>query len=682
MSGWHFERPLRGFQHLLRETDAIGLDPARLVDEALEMGADTYIAMGGGFSAWYPNAGHGQTVNPHIEGDFLGRLLEAARPAGLRALVRMDLSKLRPEAKGLRPDSLVRDAEGGFAEVWEMPQACATGPVWGENVFAILDEILDRYRPDGFFFNYFTVPRCFCARCEAEVQAATGASVPAKGTRTPAYESWRQRVLAGTARAIADHIHARDPDLAFVPYHHVRDGWNLPAMAQIADLWSAQISNPLVVNPVDPQPTWRHWPAEEALLGRALKPGLSPLLVQSSSGFFASRQVALPPARLMASAIQAAAHGAGVIPAINGTLAQDDDRALPAIKRLGRHLAAHADWYGAARPKATIGILRSEASRLWGPDAGRPAGDPQGMGHVAEFRGLFSLVAALGHPLDILASGAVTADRIEGLSLLILPAVSCIGAEDAAAIDAFVAGGGALIVTGDTGAHDADGSPRATPALAALPALPGASRNASGGYFALGDDAEALGLGSLPFIGADGPLWAPDLAQDWQQRMPLLGPYSNNAPEFTSVDGPPGPAGLATRRHGEGVVHWLPWRCGALFGRAGVPDCGALLGALMSETAGEAPIWLHGMSGIEAVLMAHPRGGFLHLINTSGPMGSPFAEPMALAGFAVQVKMALAQALDMATGLPLPIRRDGAWTEIALPGLTDFAALALVEDRT
>lgn len=87
------QQPRRVFQHLLRETDAIGLTARRVVEEALEMGADTYLCMGGGFSAWYRTKVLGYPVSPHLGFDFVGEVTEEARKQGLRVLVRMDISK-------------------------------------------------------------------------------------------------------------------------------------------------------------------------------------------------------------------------------------------------------------------------------------------------------------------------------------------------------------------------------------------------------------------------------------------------------------------------------------------------------------------------------------------------------------------------------------------------------------
>src|SRR5690606_14132696 len=112
----------------------------------------------------------------------------------------------------------------------------------------------------------------------------------------------------------------------------------------------------------------------------------APLLIQTTSAVFASRQTAMPKARLVDNLMQAAAHGGSTAPAVNGLLAQDDTRFVPALDLVGEHLSRHAKLYAGLRINARIAVLRCEASRMWGEDAGRSAGAPDGNGHVAEFR--------------------------------------------------------------------------------------------------------------------------------------------------------------------------------------------------------------------------------------------------------------------------------------------------------
>jgi hypothetical protein len=679
MTAWT-RQPRHFFQHLLREVDAIGFEPRRLVDELLAMGATGTICMGGGFSAWYPTAIAAQPRNPHLQGDVLGGVVEAAGRAGIRVLARMDISKGQPALAAQHPDWFARRRDGSLAVVWDMPQICATGPFWQEHNPAILEEILGRYPVDGFFYNYLHVPPCHCDRCQRLVRAATGEGVPPPGSRTPAHERWRRDTLAAAVRGMRAQILARRPDAVLVPYHHVRDGWDLRAMAAASGMVGSQISNPELPNPVDPQPIWNHWAAEEALLARAVKPEAAPLLVQTYSGFFASRQTAMPPARMLRNMVQAAAHGGGTCPAINGTLAQDDARAIPAMAGFGRYRAAAEPWYRDLRPLARIALLRSADSVAWGPDAGRAAGDPARPGHLAELRGIYEALTERRFPCAILPAEGLTAAELAPFALVVLPAVSCLAAVDAAVLDDFVAAGGQVLATADTGACDADGRPRTAPALRCLPALPGIPQGASGGYFALAAPALRAAFGEAPHLGAAGDVWHPALA-DAAADLRLIGPFANNAPEFTTVRGPGTTPGWLTRAHGAGRAGWLPWRIGALFHRHGILDYRTLLGELVQAAIGPPPVVTDAPAAVEVILYAHPRGRLLHLINGAAPSGRGMSEWAPLAGFTLRLAGPVARALRIDGDEALALQREGGDILLRLDRLDGFAAIALLDDE-
>ena len=351
----------------------------------------------------------------------------------MRVIVRMDISKGRAGTQNRHPDWFVRQPDGAHATVWDMPQMCPTGPFWQDTNFAILDELLSAYAIDGFFYNYFYIPRCYCDRCEQMVLRETGAPVPAEGARAPLYENWRQTTLTDYTARMRDFIRARQPEAVLIPYHHVRAGWDLPAMAAVSDLIGAQASNPIVPNPVDPQPMWNHWAAEEALVGRAVKPGAAPFLIQSTSGFFASRQTAVPTGRLLHNLALTAAHGAGTAPAINGLMAQDDPRAMAPLQGFTRYLKRNAPWYERLTSMAKLAIIRSEPSIQWGVDQGKLSGRDGPRGHLDEFRGFFEMASALRYPIDVLVAGNLSDAKLDRFAAIVAPALSCLSNADAAA---------------------------------------------------------------------------------------------------------------------------------------------------------------------------------------------------------------------------------------------------------
>lgn len=667
------------FQHLLREEDAAGLDPADLIAEAKLAGAGSYLSMGGGFSAWYPTALRSQRPNPHMSGDFLGGVAGVARAAGMKLIARVDLSKGRPEWVARDPDWFVRAPDGTHPTVWDMPQTCPTGPYWQDEAFAIVGEIMAGYRPDGLFFNYLHVPRCHCPRCAATVRAATGASVPAPGTRSPAYEAWRRAFLAAYFRRLGDHARSLRRDVAMIPYHHVRDGWDMRAMAAASDAIASQISNPVVVNPVDPQPQWAHWAAEEAMLARALKPGTAPLLVQTASGFFASRQTAMPPDRMLRNMAEADAHGARIVVAVSGRLDGDDRRALPAVRALGRLAATSAPWQGMSRSMARIAILRSQASIDWGDDDARPSGRADGWGHVGEMRGVHAALARLRHQADILPAEGLEAKALAPYAVAIAPALSCLSDADAAVLDAFVAAGGTLVATGAFGAADADGLTRRTAPCAALPALPGSARRLAGAYLEADMPALRARLGGAPHMGAEGPLWCPILApaDGWSIGLRAIGPFRNNAPEFAIVRGPGTDPGLLRRGHGAGHAVWLPWMPGAAFRLYGIDDHAAVLAEIVEPAAGPPPIETDAPAAVSFLLSSIPEGVLLHVFNDATVQDRPLTTCAPLAGFEVAIACAAVRATDADSGEPLDLARDATRCRIAIDRLGTFRRIVL-----
>ena len=680
-SSW-WQQPVRFFQHLLREVDATGLNADSLIEEVQAVGAGAYIAMGGGFSAWYPTKLSSQRMNPHLETDFVGDVLAAARRRSIRVILRMDISKSHPQALQENPHWLSYAQDGSPHLMWEMPQTCATGDFWQQENFSILTEIQDRYPIDGFFYNFLNVRRCHCHRCQKLVRAATGADVPAEGIRAPAYERWRQRFLIDYMVRVRSFIRQKSPHAVLIPYHHVRDGWDYVGMAEVADIVGAQVSNPLVANPIDPQPQWNHWAAEEALASQAVKLDAPALLIQTGSEFFASRQTAMPSGRMLRNLIQAAAHGANTAPALNGRLQQDDPRSLPSLLEFGRYQVANAQWYRGLRSLARVAVLRSQDSLDWGPDAGRPAGDAKMPGHVAEFRGVYEMLVQLRYPCDVLPTGRLAAAALARYAVIILPAVSCMSVSDRQAIDQYVANGGHIIATADVARGDENGHPLAVPGLDCLPFVPGSPRSIFGGYFALGEQRLQAAFGGIPHIGSDGEFWAPQgvepsgaVAVD----LRLIGPFRNNAPEFTVVQGPGTTPGLLRRMHGDGSATWLTWRPGALFHFSAIPEYAILLGHLLEQMMGIPPIHSDAPSAVELILYAHPEGKVLHAINGAAVQGKPLVETTPLAGFHVHVTSKATSLRRLDTGMPLAFERVEEDVIFYIERLDTFAAVALIE---
>lgn len=657
--------PVRFFQHLLRESDAVGLDPARLVDEARAAGANGLIVMGAGFSTWYPSLHPSLTVNPLMQGDFLAETVKAAKAQDMRVLVRVDFSKGRAGSETTRPEDCVHEAEGRIPLLWDMPQMCPTGRFWQVDALEVLEEIATRYPTvDGFFFNYLTVARCFCHRCQKEVTAKTGALVPSVGHTTRAYELWRQSHLAAFMGGLRGKVQSRWPQMAFVPYHHVLDGWDLREMAKVSDLVSFQVSHPVVPNPIDPQPMWRHWAIEQALIARALKPEAAPLLMQTTSAVFASRQSQMPAARLEAGLVTVAAEGASTAPAVNGILQPGPDDHAGLLARLGEWQTRATPYLRDLQSPARIALIRSEESRLWGEDQGALAGRENG--HVQEFRGMMSLLSDLRQPFAVEMSGPLCPDRLSRFDVVIVPGVSCISQADRQRLAGFTAKGGRVIVTGDSFSADEAGTVQRE----------GASRqNGTGAYMALAASElrEAVGFDYLPLVGSYWP--GPETPT---ADLRLVGPFANNAPEFTVVDGCGDAPLLVETPQGTGAALTLRFGIGAAYLAHALPDYLRLMGAVVARHVASP---LTGVPpAIRAILKTHPQGQVLHLINDAGAGETRHVDRTPLAGFALSLRSPAERVLDLVSGCWLSVTRHGDNACLSLEQLDGFASLFFPDD--
>jgi hypothetical protein len=381
--------------------------------------------------------------------------------------------------------------------------------------------------------------------------------------------------------------------------------------------------------------------------------------------------------------IQGAAHGANAAASLNGTLDQDDPRTIPRLLAFADYLHRNGGWYSGLRSLARVALVRSQDSMDWGPDSGRPAGDARAPGHVAEFRGLYEAIVESRHACDIVPAGGLTLAALRQYRALVLPAISCLSDGDAAVLDEYVRAGGRLIASADTGSRDQDGVLRTAPALQCMPYLPGPPRNVFGGYFKLVDADRRAALGGVPHIGADGDFWSPvgatapdGVAAD----LHLVAPMRNNAPEFTVVPPVGVEPGLLNRRFGQGAAQWLPWRIGALFHHAGIPEYAGLVRHLLAEVVGEPVVRTDAPAAVECIVYGHPLGEVVHFLNGAATQTKPLVASLPLAGFEVRVRSAASQARSLNTGQILAAKREGADIVFCIDRLDCFAAVALTHD--
>jgi hypothetical protein len=184
-------------------------------------------------------------------------------------------------------------------------------------------------------------------------------------------------------------------------------------------------------------------------------------------------------------------------------------------------------------------------------------------------------------------------------------------------------------------------------------------------------------LSGIPHVPAAGEFWVPFTNDNINGDLRLIGPFANNAPEFTTVEGAGREPGLIERDFGRGQAIWLPWRIGSLYHRYSIPEYRTLLGVLIECHAGAAPVCTTAPLAVETILYTHPEGMVLHLINGASARTKRLIELTPLAGFEVAIETDCDCALSLHDDKELPVTRAGKMMILRIERLDHFAAIAL-----
>ena len=215
-----WRRPFGMFQTNLREIDAT-LDVERVLDFVQAHGADVWLLNAGGILSFYPTDLPFQTRNPYLagrpSGDLLGDAVRAAHARGVRILARMDFSKVSSRIAAEHPEWCYVSPSGRSQEHSGLISVCPSGQYYQDRSFAALDEVMDRYDVDGFFFNWFGFNEidyskvyhgvCHCLSCRRAFDAFSGDAELPNGPASPTYGVWRT-FAAATIADLTDRLRA------------------------------------------------------------------------------------------------------------------------------------------------------------------------------------------------------------------------------------------------------------------------------------------------------------------------------------------------------------------------------------------------------------------------------------------------------------------------------------------
>ena len=202
-----YRRVTRWGQTNIREIDAAPghYDVQWWVDHWKATKVQGVILNAGGIVAYYPSGLDLHRRSPYLgERDLYGELTTAARDNGIVVVARMDSSRSNQRFYDAHPDWFTVDADGRpypagtFGKDREpFYTACIAGPYYREFLPGVLQEICERYRPDGFSDNSWAgLGRnsgiCHCPHCATQfAEFSGGKALPReKDWDDPVYRRW------------------------------------------------------------------------------------------------------------------------------------------------------------------------------------------------------------------------------------------------------------------------------------------------------------------------------------------------------------------------------------------------------------------------------------------------------------------------------------------------------------
>ena len=722
-----FRRTLRWGQTNLTEIDAKRFDLPWWRAQWQRTAVQGVVINAGGIVAYYPT-----TVPFHRRADFLGKrdlfgeLRRAAQEEGLAVYARMDSNRAGEAFYRSHPDWFAHDAAGKPYQVTDLYVACVNSPYYDEYIPAILREVAQQYRPEGFTDNNWNGPMrhqpCYCANCERIFRARAGESIPRTvDWNSPVYRDW---IMWNYERRLQiwDQFNqvtraAGGPECIWVGMMAGAQNWQARVFRDDREIYRRSEMIMLDDQRRFDDEGFQH----NGEIGKRIRStgGWDKVIPESMAMYhltehnFRLASKPAPEVRLwvvegMAGGVQPWWHHVGSD--------QQDRRMLKTAAPLWQWHRQHEEYLINRRPVATVGLLWSQRNMdFFGRDTGGAHVDEPWNGFTqALVRGRIPYVPV---HLDDLEREAAEL----GLRTLILPNLAAMSDAQVESVRRFVAGGGGLLATGMSSLCDEWGDPRPDFALAdlfsaRLPAAHGFRDEATRGTWATGWSQTYLRL--IPEMRArvDGPT-SGDEPPNTGERHAVLGGFAETdliafggrlAPLVVEPGAvvpltyvPPVPVSPAegvwmrepvttipglilSEKENRGRVAFLPADVDRRFARENLPDQGDLLANLVRWTLGdELPLRVEGTGLIDSHLYRQPGRLVLHVVNLThaGTWRTPLHELISIGPFQVAVRLspgfAGTQVRSLVTDAPIAASVRGNWIHFEITSIADHEVVVI-----
>jgi hypothetical protein len=606
------------------------------------------IVNAGGIVAYYPSAFELHRRSPYLgDRDLFGEVTEAAHQNGIVVVARMDSSRANERFYFEHPDWFTVDAEGRPYRAGDFDgpfyTACISGPYYRDYLPEVLQEICERYKPEGFSDNSWSgLSReriCHCPNCQAAFgEFSGGRPLPKnKDWNDATYRTWvewsyAQRVSLWELNNAVTHRYG-GPDCE---WSGMNSG-SLTNQSRSFRDWRAMTSRVRIIF-LDHQgrsqtgAIWQN--AEQGKLIRSLMGDDAPMpesmAMYNNTGNHRLSSKPEPEVRLWF----AAAVAGGIHPWWHHVGSDHEDRRMfHTAPPLFQWHAENERYLRDRRHLASVAVLYWQRNNdFFGRDDAEERCD-------APARGLGQALVRARIPYAMLNADQLGTVDLTRYRAVLLANVGALTEQHCRALRAYVAAGGGLVATGESSLFDEWGDRRPDFALADLFGAQAVGRTLSGRTSAAGSDARRGEPSYLRFVDAPGdrpePLRAGPSAAfraGWDEtaHLPFGGdlvltrplgkgervaltyvpPFPTHPPEFSymTVERTSLPGLYLTEREGSGRVAYLPADVDRLYWHSNQPDHADLIAGLVRwASRDEPPVRVQGPGLVD--VHAYVQGG-------------------------------------------------------------------------
>ena len=690
-----WQRPNRVLLINLREGDEARIDPDRLIEEVKEFSATAFCINGGGIVAFYQTriTGHPKSAGLHGR-DLLAELVPRAHAQGIHVLARIDPSCAPKELAATHPSWFARDRAGNFYPVNDFYVTCPNAGYYRDRMAEVVREMLTQYEVDGIWNNQgkfaaWDTDGCFCDTCKALFKTDSGFDLPlTENWNDPAwlaFNEWRYRRIAAWVAHMHGAIHRAKPEAIFIAAVQLMEsletirpgGWDI-------DYWLEHQDVPTFECQRRNTAPW--WPGIQAKYLSSIAPD-KPRWMTVSYFYPWWRLYATPEAENRAWIAQQFANGVNSWLHINGGYSElFDRRGLAPMREVFARLKRWEPYFDGAQSGARVALVYSRHTQ------DNYAGDDTPGMYLDAVRGYYCALLEAHIPFDVISDKFIDAAHIERYRVLVLPNMACVDDASAAAIESFVAAGGALVATFDTGMRTREGSVRAEPAFAKICGVTvrGRRTDLKSSYARIENAGDPLvaGIGDTDLIPNDGALIEVEAAAGRVVPLTLIPPVIAHSgatisiPEYSAIRATTDVPIAVHGTHGKGRTVYFTNPMDALFYRYGFPDLGRVLANAVRYALADAhELEVDAPEFVDVSLRVQPQRKLVHLINF--PVGKHLNTGWRHAGRTIvpvhdielRIKLAAGERVREArvasSETAIAFAQEGGWVSVTVPQLDD-----------